>query len=173
MFLFKTVGAIAGGARRRMPWRLTAAGAFVVCAVGGFALGFAWATPGAGISTTIISGPVELDETRVVAQSPDHGVVFKTRELSDVYVVYNKIVPGGHTGWHSHPGISFVMVRAGTATEYHDDGANPTVYKAGTCLVEPAGRVHLIANEGNTDLELVAFQIIPFGATRRIDEDAP
>jgi hypothetical protein len=30
-----------------------------------------------------------------------------------------------------------------------------------------------MVNEGSTDLELVAFQIIPAGATRRIDEPAP
>jgi hypothetical protein len=39
--------------------------------------------------------------------------------------------------------------------------------------VEAAGRVHLFANEGTTDLELIAFQLLPFGATRRIDEPAP
>jgi len=32
---------------------------------------------------------------------------------------------------------------------------------------------HLIANEGATDLVLVAFQVIPAGATRRIDKPAP
>lgn len=58
-------------------------------------------------------------------------------------------------------------------TEYHDDDPTPSVYPAGTGFVEPAGRVHLLANEGTADLESVAFQIIPLGATRRIDEPAP
>jgi hypothetical protein len=39
--------------------------------------------------------------------------------------------------------------------------------------VEEAGRVHRFANEGTTDLELVAFQLIPFDAPRRIDQPAP
>jgi hypothetical protein len=47
------------------------------------------------------------------------------------------------------------------------------VFPTGTGFVEEAGRVHIMRNEGTTDLELVAFQIIPFGATRRIDEPAP
>jgi hypothetical protein len=33
--------------------------------------------------------------------------------------------------------------------------------------------VHIIRNEGTADLVLVAFQLIPFGAVRRIDEPAP
>ena len=34
-------------------------------------------------------------------------------------------------------------------------------------FVEEAGRVHLIRNEGSTDLEPVAFQLTPFQADRR------
>jgi hypothetical protein len=39
--------------------------------------------------------------------------------------------------------------------------------------VEDAGRVHLVRNEGDTDLELVVMQLVPSGAARRIDEDRP
>jgi quercetin dioxygenase-like cupin family protein len=157
---------------RKLKW-LMFAGLLVACVCGGWVSKSVLATPGKGVATTIIVGPVPLGEGKVKSESEVNEVEFEAKGISDLYVVHNKIAPGGHTGWHSHPGISFVMVRAGTATEYHDDGSHPTVLKAGTCLVEPAGRVHLIANEGDTDLELVAFQILPFGATRRIDEDAP
>jgi quercetin dioxygenase-like cupin family protein len=149
------------------------AGLFVACVCGGWMSRAVLATPSKGVTTTIIVGPVPLGEGKVKSESEVNEVEFEAKGISDLYVVHNRILPGGHTGWHSHPGISFVMVRSGTATEYHDDDPNPTVYEAGVCLVEPAGRVHLIANEENTDLELVAFQIIPFGATRRIDRPAP
>jgi quercetin dioxygenase-like cupin family protein len=154
--------------------KLMVAGAFVACAVGGFAVGLAWATPGRGITSTTIVGPVLLGEGHVKSESEINEVEIEAKGVSDLYVVHNRIAPGGHTGWHSHPGISFVMVRAGTATEYNaDDPDTPSVYPKGTSLVEPAGRVHLIANEGDTDLELVAFQILPFGAVRRIDAPVP
>jgi quercetin dioxygenase-like cupin family protein len=158
---------------RKLNWMLAVA--LVACAIGGFAIGIAWATPGRGITSTTIVGPVRLGEGHVKSESDVNEIEFEAQRASDLYVVHNKIVPGGHTGWHSHPGISFVMVRAGTLSEYHEDDPNaePTVYSAGTCLVEPAGRVHLLANEGETDLELVAFQIIPRGAPRRIDADQP
>jgi quercetin dioxygenase-like cupin family protein len=157
---------------RKFKW-LMFAGLLFACVYGGWMSRSVLATPSKGVTTTIIVGPVGLGEGHVKSESDWNEVEFEAKGFSDLYVVHNKIVPGGHTGWHAHPGISFVMVRAGTATEYHDDDDEPTVYKAGTCLVEPAGRVHLIANEGDTDLELVAFQIIPFGATRRIDAPAP
>lgn len=174
MFRFKTVGTVSEAARRWMPWRLMLAGVLVACAFGGFAVGIVWATPGQGISTTIISGPVVLDESHIVTESPDHGVIFKTKGLSDIYVVFNKIVPGGHTGWHSHPGPSIVSVVSGQATEYRSDDFFGEVYPAGTAFVDEGGdHSHIVVNEGTTDLVLVAFQILPQGAPRRIDRPAP
>ena len=157
----------------KMKWKLALAGVVLACGAGGFGLGLAWATPSQGLTTTIISGPVELDQTRVVSETEDHGVLFMTRGLSDVYVVYNKIVPGGHTGWHSHPGPSIISVVSGQATQYTEDDLDGTVYAAGTAFVDEGTDAHIIVNEGNTDLILAAFQILPKGAPRRIDQPAP
>lgn len=154
-------------------WKPILAGVFAACAFGGIALGIAWATPGLGISTTILSGPTLLDEINV--HSETHRVKIKTKGVSDVYTVYNRIVPGGHTGWHSHPGPSIISVKSGQATEYDGDDPDrtPVVHPAGTSFVDDGRHAHLIRNEGCTDLELVAFQILPAGAPRRIDEPTP
>ena len=157
-----------------MPWKVVLAGAFLACTFGGFAVGLVWATPSSGQSTTIISGPIVLDQSQVVTESRDHGVIFKTKGQSDVYVVYNKIAPGGHTGWHSHPGPSIVSVVSGQATEYRSDEPDAIVHSAGTAFVDEGGdHAHIVVNTGDTDLVLVAFQILPKGAPRRIDEPAP
>jgi quercetin dioxygenase-like cupin family protein len=146
----------------------------VVCTFAGIAVRLAWATPGSGISTTIISGPVTLDEIHLNSHSDTHDVKIKTNGLSDIYVVYNKLAPGGHTGWHSHPGPSIISVKSGQATEYRgDDPGTPIVHSSSTSFVDDGQHVHMIVNEGTTDLELIAFQILPFGATRRIDQPAP
>ena len=153
--------------RSKTLWTLAGIMALVV-------VGVAWATPSSGLTTVILSGPVTLDDIDLKSNTDAHKVMIKTWGASDVYVVQNTIVPGGSTGWHSHPGISFVTVKSGTATEYHgDEPSTPHTYAAGTGLTEEAGGVHNIRNEGTTDLVLVAFQIIPAGAVRRIDEPAP
>lgn len=134
----------------------------------------AWATPSSGLTTTILSGPVDFADLKVKSESDKNEVEIEMKGDSDVYIVHNVIVPGGHTGWHAHPGISFVTVRAGTATEYSGDAPNtPNVYAAGSGFVEGAGHAHIIRNEGNVNLELVAFQIVPSGAARRIDVPQP
>ncbi len=155
--------------------KLMVAGAFVACAFGGFAIGIVWATPPQGFTATNIVGPVVLDEIQTVHQTPDYGALILTRGLSDVYITHLQIVPGGHGGWHSHPGPSIIAVKSGTATFYDDcdDAATPHVYPAGTGFVEDAGCVHILVNEGNIDLEVVVLQLVPFEAPRRIDEPAP
>jgi len=155
-------------------WKLMLAGVLVASAFGGIAIGIAWATPGSGISTTIVAGPSLLEGIKVKSESEINEFEIKTKGFSDVYVVHNRIVPGGHSGWHSHPGPSIISVVSGTATEYHgDDPLTPHVHLAGTCFVDDGQHPHIVRNEGTTDLVLVAFQILPFGAPRRIDEPAP
>jgi quercetin dioxygenase-like cupin family protein len=154
--------------------KLIVVGASAACAFGGISIGIAWATAGQGISTTILASPSLLEAVRIKSKSDINQVKIKTKGVSDVYVVNNRIVPGGHTGWHSHPGPSIISVVSGQATEYRDDEPHGIVHAVGTAFVDEGGdHSHIIRNEGDTDLELVAFQILPAGAPRRIDRPAP
>ena len=152
--------------------KLTAAWALVACAVGVAALEVARATPPRGVTGHTIVGPVVLDEIDVKSETETHEVELKTRGLSDAYVAYRRIAPGGHTGWHSHPGPVFVLVQAGTATVYDTDFAK-AVYPAGTGFVEKPGHADIVVNEGDIDLEFIAVFLVPRGAAPRIEEPAP
>jgi hypothetical protein len=100
----------------------------------------------------------------------------KTRGSSDLYVESNVWQPGGSTGWHSHPGHSLIIVTAGTVTDYDGDDprCKPAVYSQGMSFVDSGdGHVHLLRNEGSTVAQTIAVQLIPAGATRRIDAREP
>jgi quercetin dioxygenase-like cupin family protein len=143
------------------------------------------ATPANGLVTTILAKATVPDlnlsgHAITTTTSPDGrtrptGVWLawiRTLGLSDVYVVDNKIPPGGDTGWHSHPGPSLVFVVAGTVTNYTSD--DPTcaahTYSAGSSFVDSGGSdVHIVRNEGTAPAETIAVQFIPAGGTRRID----
>jgi mannose-6-phosphate isomerase-like protein (cupin superfamily) len=154
--------------------KLFAASVAAGCALGLTALKGAWATPQQGVATTILTGgPISLDEIDVHTDTDGHKVKVKTKGVSDIYVVRNVIAPGGHTGWHSHPGPSIISVVSGTATAYEGDDPQGFVFPAGTAFADSGDHRHIIRNEGTTNLELIAFQILPEGATRRIDEPAP
>lgn len=95
-----------------------------------------------------------------------------TEGPSDLYVQNNTWAPGGTTGWHTHPGHSLIIVTAGTVTAYdgHDSTCTPQTYSVGQGFVDAGGdHVHLIRNEGTVEARTVAVQLVPAGATRRID----
>ena len=174
MVQFKTRGVVATSLRRRVPWKLLIAGAFFAGAVGTFAIRTAHATPPVGFTATNLVGPVVVDEFDTMARADEWKVRMKTEGLSDVYITDLNIAPGGHGGWHSHPGPSIITVKSGTATFYDEcNDFEPQSFPAGTGFVEDAGCVHLLANQGDVDLEVIVVQIVPKGAPRRIDEPAP
>jgi hypothetical protein len=100
----------------------------------------------------------------------------KTKGDSDLYVQMNTWQPGATTGWHSHPGHSLIIVTSGTVTDYESDDRHcaPHVYSKGMTFVDSGGdHVHMIRNETGVVATGYAVQLIPAGATRRIDADVP
>ena len=158
----------------KMKLKLMLAGVVVTCAFG-IALRFAWATPGSGVTSGTTAGPVVLDEIDVASHGADYGIKIKaTKGASECRIVHYSIAPGGHTGWHSHPGPVFVMITAGTMTKYEAvDPLTPAVYPAGTGFVEGVGHAHIAKNEGTVNLVFDAFFLVPLGAPLRIDEPQP
>jgi hypothetical protein len=103
----------------------------------------------------------------------------KTKGPSDLYVQNNEVALGGSSGWHTHPGHSLIIVTAGSVTVYEADDptCKGTVYSsqavngiANMGFVDHGGdHVHLIRNEGDVIARTMAVQLIPAGATRRVD----
>ncbi len=161
---------------QRLAWAVVAA------VVGGLVCaGTLPATPGPGFTGSTLAkgtfGPLHLENH---VRGGDWGTALETHGQSDVYVQSNVWVPvgdsiwptGGTTGWHTHPGFSLIIVTAGVVTEYDGDdpSCTPHVYSKGMSFVDPGGgHVHLIRNEGNEAAQSIAVQVIPAGATRRID----
>jgi len=87
------------------------------------------------------------------------------------------IAPGGYTGWHTHPGPTFVAVAQGEGTLYHAMSGCPSVkYATGAGFMQPPTEVHNMRNEGSTPLVLWAFYALPPGTTNagiRIDQPQP
>jgi quercetin dioxygenase-like cupin family protein len=156
----------------KMKVKLMLAGVFVACAFGGIAIGIAWATPGAGTTFVHLAGPVALDELDLTGESDTHEIEIKTTGAWVSRVLDFTMAPGGHTGWHSHPGPAFVMINEGTMTLEQADGTS-VKYGPGTGFAEEPGHVHIARNEGTTPLRFVAFLLTPQGVPIRIDEPAP
>ena len=150
---------------------LMSAGVLVAVALGVVALRIARATPGNGVTATVVAGPVTLDEIDVDGNADGLKVKIATKGEWVSRVVHYSVAPGGSFGWHSHPGPVFVHITAGTLTFEHDDG-DVVAYPAATGFVD-YGDVHNARNLGTEDLEIIAFFLTPAGAPIRTDEPQP
>lgn len=169
--------------RRKLMW---------VLVIGGMSAGAAgyvakvMATPASGFtSTSLAVGRVaEFDVMhKLVWDDPDPANSQKnvwhssqrTKGESDLYVQSNVWIPGGTSGWHTHPGHSLITVTAGAVTAYEGDDQTcaPKVYTVGMTFIDEGGEhVHAIRNEGTVDARTITVQLLPAGAMRRIDAPA-
>ena len=142
----------------------------VVFTVGATAL----ATPIVGVQGTNL-GVATFQSLEAKTLSADWQARIDTKGATDVYVVENKIAPGGTFGWHSHPGPSIVVVKSGELTLYRGDDptCTPTVVPAGSGFVDDGGDVHMVRNEGTVETIVYVTSLVPHGAARRIDEPSP
>ncbi len=143
----------------------------------------ALATPPSGVTTVAIADGT-FDDVDVFAKTDiDPGLgtdywkaLINTKGASDLHVLQNTVVPGGTFGWHSHPGPSLVIVKAGDATEYEGDDptCTPHVHPAGSTFVDSGeASGHLVRNEGSVNLVVVVVRLVPEGAGQRIDLPNP
>jgi hypothetical protein len=160
--------------KRKWLWALVG----VLAVVGVFA-GTVLATPPAGQSTTTLA-VAPFEPLRITAQSDPASIwkaKLKTHGDSDFYVIDTTFAAnGGTSGWHSHPGPSLVFVVSGTITNYMAHGRHcmSQDYTAGQGFVDEGGdSLHMIRNNGAVPARTIAVQLLPAGAMRKIDKDAP
>lgn len=165
------------------------------------------ATPGAGTTSAIISrGQVEEGivvgepttttvtrrvKVRAGRRTYTRRVRFKVPSVTplitcrkavrcDLAFQQLTITPGGHTGWHTHPGPTFVAVTQGEGTLYHGgDAGSPCMghkYVPGQGFFQPQADVHNMRNEGTTNLVVHAIFLLPPGTPNtaiRTDQPQP
>lgn len=148
--------------------------------VGAGAMVSVMATPGSGVlSAPVLARGAFADEVDIKFKtSGNEAAVLHVPRARDTVVQSIDIAPGGHTGWHSHPGPVVVVVAVGQLTFYSSDDptCSPKVYSAGQAFVDSGqGHVHIARNElqdQNTRLLATYFDVPP-GAGFRIDAPRP
>ena len=127
---------------------------------------------GAGLPTG--SGPSGIGSSVVVQRStfPEPAAI-TGGDGRDVVLQRITIAPGGHSGWHSHPGSVAIWVASGTFTVYNA-GCVRQQYEAGEGVVEGAGHVILARNEGTVPVTTYAASFdVPVGGAARNDQPEP
>lgn len=121
------------------------------------------ATPGSGVSGTVLAQGVSQETLKL-----------KAKGRTDVVVRTITVAPGGSTGWHHHPGQLLAVVKSGTLTRTLDD-CSVEVTPAGTAFIEPSGpkHRHIGRNLGSEPVVLYVTYLLPAGSPLSVDADAP
>jgi len=140
------------------------------------ALGVAQATPPAGQSTETLARGTTADQLVLEVRgtfpnqkaNPWRGTY---RSPWDVTTLRITLPPGGHTGWHRHPGPGFMTVTQGAVTVYAND-CTKTTYAKGQSYVEVPGLVNLVRNDSAEPAVFVGTFAVPSTAPLRLDVPA-
>lgn len=164
----------------------------------------AWATPGTGVvgpitargsvsQDVVLGTPRNVTLTRKVTVRVGGKAVTKRVKIPvatvqrlmtcggggtcDIAFQQLTFSPGAHTGWHTHPGPTFVAVAQGEGTLYHGIAGCPAhKYGAGTAFFQPSSEVHNFRNETSGTVILHAFYALPAGTPNtaiRTDQPQP
>jgi quercetin dioxygenase-like cupin family protein len=135
--------------------------------------GVTLATPASGVTPTNIAAG-GLAPVNILVKTDDWMSQLRTKGDSTVAVVENRLASGATFGWHSHPGPSVIVVKAGEVTFYRGDDptCTPVRYGVGQALVDPGNIVHVGRNEGSVDAIVIVTRFLPAGAGPRNDEPA-
>jgi quercetin dioxygenase-like cupin family protein len=125
--------------------------------------------------TSTVEGRGHLGTFHVRSKAGGYNVELESDDNTDIVVANVVVAPGGHSGWHYHPGPVLVVVKTGTITFYMRDGrrCSRRVHPAGTTFIEEGGMVGIARNEGAVDATVVATFFVPAGSPTRIDAAEP
>jgi hypothetical protein len=127
-----------------------------------------------GFTPTVLARG-NLGTFHIQSKASGYDAELKSHDNTDIVVANIVVTPGGHSGWHYHPGPVLVVVKTGTVTFYMGDDptCSPNVHPAGTTFFENGGMVGMARNEGTVDATVVATFFVPAGSPTRLDAPAP
>ncbi|MEK8142623.1 cupin domain-containing protein [Streptomyces sp. M10(2022)] len=119
------------------------------------------ATPGSGVSGTVVAEGASEGKLKVKTPKGPTDVTFRTITVE----------PGGSTGWHTHRGQLIAVVKSGTLTRTLSD-CSVEATSAGTSFIEPSGarHQHIGRNLGTEPVVLWVTYLLPEGS--ELSDDA-
>jgi quercetin dioxygenase-like cupin family protein len=154
---------------------------FVCLAIAGTAMAalatVVFATAGSGAVGTIMARAAFTDPVDIKIKLRGEHEVIHVPHAQDTVMQQIVIAPGGHTGWHSHPGPAIALVKSGELTLYssEDETCTGQPFGVGQGFVDSGqGHVHMARNLTAQPAEVwVTYLDVPPGGSVRIDVPDP
>ena len=140
----------------------TTAGAAIVV-VAGVHPGSAAATPALG----------EIVRTEIAKGTTDAPIAIVAAGQETAFYVQNLLLkPASTSGWHTHPGPEYSVVKKGTVYLQQAPGCEPVAYNEGDAVFIQTGTPHVVTNRGPADAEAIVTYTLPADHALRDDASA-
>jgi quercetin dioxygenase-like cupin family protein len=138
----------------------------------------AWAAVSlAGITAAVAtpaSGTISRNEL-AVGKVTDQ-IDIQRSDPSDFHIQELSLDPGASSGWHTHPGPEYSVVKAGEIILQRSEACDPVTVKAGQGIFIPGGTPHIAHNAGTEPAQLYVTYTVNAGTTnlrQDADEQCP
>jgi quercetin dioxygenase-like cupin family protein len=134
----------------------------------------AWAAVSlAGVTAAIATPPSgDISRNELAVGKVTDQIDIQRSEPSDFHIQDLMIAPGANSGWHTHPGPEYSIVKAGAVVLERVPNCKPVTVAAGQGLFIPEGTPHMAHNDGKEPAELYVTYTVPAGTTNlRLDAD--
>ena len=127
----------------------------------------AWATVSlAGVTAAIATPPSgTINRNDLAVGKVTDEIDIQRSEPSDFYIQVVTLDPGASSGWHTHPGPEYSILKAGEIVMERAPDCQPLTLKAGQGFFIPGGTPHMAHNDGKEAAELYVTYTVPSGNT--------
>ena len=115
---------------------------------------------------------------RISVPSLEKAIACDSANPCDTAFQQGTLAPGGTTGWHTHPGPTFIAFAQGDGTVYHVSGSecHPLKIGAGSGFSQMPTNVHVLRNDGSAPIIVYTLYVLPRGTPNsgiRVDQPQP
>lgn len=113
----------------------------------------------------------EIVRTEIAKGTTDAPIAIVAVGQETTFYVQNLVLmPASSSGWHTHSGPEYTVVKKGTVYLQQAPGCEPVAYNAGDAVFIQTGIPHVVTNRGPGDAEAVVTYTLP--AERPVRDDA-
>ena len=127
----------------------------------------------AGVTAAIATPPSgSISRTELAVGKVTDEIDIQRTEPSDFHIHSLTIDPGGGSGWHTHPGPEYSIVKAGQLTLERSPDCQPLTISAGQGIFIPGDTPHVAQNVSKEPAQMYVTYTVPAGTTvLRVDAD--
>jgi hypothetical protein len=125
-----------------------------------------------------VKGRVYTRKVKIRVPAIDTAITCNAANPCDTAFQKGTLQPGGTTGWHTHPGPTFVAFLEGDGTVYHVSGTGCHGMKIGpeSGFTQMPTNKHVLHNDGSVPIVVYTLYLLPHGTPNsgiRVDQPQP